>query len=66
MDVCGVMAALVVYLIYGLIVALIIIALWRIGRYFRSAGTEQKLTRMELGKLAEEVHLLREELQKAK
>jgi hypothetical protein len=46
---------------YGFIFALIIICLIRVSRYFMSAGKEQKLIRMELGKLAEEVHLLRQE-----
>jgi hypothetical protein len=31
-----------------------------------NAGKEQKLIRMELGKLAEEVHLLRQEMKNGK
>ena len=46
---------------YVFIFSLVIICLIRIARYFRNAGREQKLIRMELGKLAEEVHLLRQE-----
>jgi ammonia channel protein AmtB len=47
---------------YAFIFALIIICLIRISRYFLTAGKEQKLIRMEIGKLAEEVHQLRHEL----
>ena len=47
---------------YAFIFALVIICLVRASRYFRNAGKEQKLIRMELGKFAEEVHLLRQEL----
>jgi len=47
---------------YAFIFALVIICLIRVARYFRNAGKEQKLIRMELGKFAEEVHLLRQEL----
>ena len=35
-------------------------------RYLGTAGKEQKLIRMELGKLAEEVHLIRQELKETK
>ena len=31
-------------------------------RYLRNRGNEQKLLRMELGKLAEEVHLIQQKL----
>jgi hypothetical protein len=44
---------------YAFIFALVIICLVRVSRYFRTAGKEQKLIRMELGKVAEEVHLIR-------
>lgn len=47
---------------YAFIFALVIICLIWVARYFRNAGKEQKLIRMELGKFAEEVHLLRQEL----
>ncbi len=49
--------------VYVFILALVIICLIRVARYFGSAGKEQKLMRMEMGKLAEEVHLLRQELE---
>ncbi|MBC8470450.1 MAG: hypothetical protein H8D56_13345 [Planctomycetes bacterium] len=52
----------IILIAYGFIFALIIICLLRVSRYFMSAGKEQKLIRMELGKLAEEVHLLRQNL----
>jgi ABC-type Na+ efflux pump permease subunit len=51
---------------YGFIIALVIICLIRVSTYFRTAGKEQKLIRMELGKVAEEVHLLRQELKGSK
>ncbi len=41
---------------------LVIICLVRVSRYFKTAGNEQKLIRMELGKLAEEVKQVRQEL----
>ena len=50
---------------YGFISALVIICLIRVATYLRTAGKEQKLIRMELGKVAEEVHLLRHELKGA-
>lgn len=42
--------------------AFVIICLVRVSRYFRNAGKEQKLIRMELGKLAEEVKQVRQVL----
>jgi hypothetical protein len=56
----------IIVIAYGFIFALIIICLIRISRYFLTAGKEQKLIRMELGKLAEEVHLLRQSLKDGK
>jgi len=41
---------------------LVIYGLVQLIRFLASARKEQKLTRMELGKVAEEVHLLRQEL----
>ena len=38
---------------------LLFICIYRAAKFFDSAGTEQKLLRMEMGKLAEEVYLLR-------
>ena len=48
--------------IYAFLIGLVIICLIRIARFFRTAGKEQQLIRLELGKVAEEVHLLRQEL----
>ena len=48
--------------IYAFILGLVIIVLIRLMRYLGSAKKEQKLMRIELGKLAEEVHILRQEL----
>ena len=53
---------IVVIVVYVFIFALIIICLIRVSRYCMTSGKERKLMRMELGKLAEEVHLLRKEL----
>jgi len=39
-----------------------VVCIWRAAKYFATAGTEQKLLRIEMGKLAEEVHLLRQEM----
>ncbi len=52
--------------IYAFLFAMVIICLIRIARFFRTAGTEQKLIRLELGKVAEEVHLLRQEFKSDK
>ncbi len=48
--------------VYAFIFGLIIICLIRLVKYLGSAKKEQKLMRMEMGKLAEEVHLIREEI----
>ncbi len=58
----GTLMVLVVFAVYAFIVALVIICLVRVSRYYRTAGKEQKLIRMELGKVAEEIHLMRQEL----
>ena len=58
--------SILVLLCYGFIVALIIIGLIRLVRFLGSASKEMKLTRMEVGKLAEEVHLMRQELKDSK
>ena len=62
----GFVTLLIVIAAYAFIFALVIICLIRASRYFMSAGKEQKLIRMELGKLAEEVHLLRQEMKDGK
>ena len=58
----AILIAPIVLAAYAFIFALVIICLIRVSRYFRTAGKEQKLIRMELGKVAEEVHLIRQEL----
>jgi len=62
----GFVPLLVVFAAYVFIFALVIICLVRASRYFMTAGKEQKLTRIEIGKLAEEVHQLRQQLKGAK
>jgi len=52
----------IVIVAYAFIFAMVIISLARVAAYFRAAGKEQKLIRMELAKLAEEVQLIRREL----
>ena len=59
----GGLFAVAVLVFWAFIIALVIMCLIRVSRYFMNAGKEQKLTRIELGKLAEEVHLLRQQLE---
>lgn len=58
----GIAAALIIVAVYVFVIALVIICLIRASRYFMTSGKEQKLLRIEMGKLAEEVHQLRKEL----
>jgi hypothetical protein len=60
-NVGGLLLAILALAAYVFVFALIIICLIRVSSYFRNAGKEQKLMRIEMGKLAEEVHLLRQE-----
>ena len=53
---------LIVLAAYVSMFALIIICLIRLSRYLMTTGKEQKLMRMELGKLAEEVQAIRQKL----
>ena len=55
-------AATLMFLVYGGFFALVIIGLIRLIKFLGSVPKEQKLLRMELGKLAEEVHQIRNEL----
>lgn len=50
---------------YAIILVLLIVLLLLASRYLLRANREQKLTRMDMGKLAEEVHLLRKESEKS-
>lgn len=59
-------SAIIAIAAYAFLFGLIIICLIRVARYFKNAGNEQKLIRMELGKVAEEVHLLRQEMKEGK
>ena len=40
---------------------LLFVCIYRAAKFFDRAGNEQKLLRIEMGKLAEEMHLLRRE-----
>jgi hypothetical protein len=51
-----------IILIYGGLGTLLIVCLIRFAKFLGSVPKEQKLLRMELGKLAEEVHQIRNEL----
>ena len=57
----GTLMVLVVFAVYAFIFALVIICLVRVSRYFRTAGKEQKLIRMELSKLADELEQMRKQ-----
>ena len=61
-PVISILGVFILLAVYAFIFALVIICLVRVARYFRTAGKEQKLIRMELGKVAEEVRLLRQDL----
>ncbi len=63
MIVPGTLMVLVVFAVYAFIFALVIICLVRVSRYFKTAGKEQKLMRMELSKLADEVQIIRRKLE---
>ena len=62
----GTIIVLVALAFYVFIFILAVMCLVDVTRYFSTAGKEQKLTRMELGKIAEEVHLLRQKLENGK
>ena len=59
----SIMVPCVIFLVYVFIIALVIICLIRMVKYLSSSSKEQKLIRMELSKVAEEVHLMREKLE---
>jgi len=62
----GTIIVLVALAFYVFILILAVMCLIDVTRYFSTAGKEQKLIRMELGKIAEEVHLIRQELEGGK
>lgn len=66
MSIGGIFILIVLGLVYVGIPVLIISFIIRLGRYLKNAGKERTLLRMELGKLAEEVHILRQELKGGK
>jgi len=53
-----------VILLYGFLIALVIIGLIRLVRYLGRAGQERQRLRLELSKLADEMQRLREDLRK--
>ena len=58
------MTLFIIYLFFlVLFVVLVISLLIRLVRFLSGTGKEMKLMRMELGKLAEEVHLIRAKLE---
>jgi hypothetical protein len=58
----GTIIVLVALAFYVFIFTLFVMCLISVTKYFSTAGKEQKLIRIELGKVAEEVHLLRQEM----
>ncbi len=52
----------IMLVIYGGLLALVLIVLIRAAKFFSSATKEMKLTRIELGKLSEEVQVLQKKL----
>ncbi len=52
----------VIFAVCVFILYLIIVGLIKLIKYLGSAGRDQKLMRMELGKLADEVQQIRQEL----
>jgi len=61
-NVVGTSLGLIVMIAYVFIFTLIIICLIRLAKFLMCAQSEQKLIRMEIGKLSEEVHLISEEI----
>lgn len=55
---------IIVIVLNGFIFALVIIGLIRLVRYLGTASQERQRLRLEVGKMAEEVHRLREDLGK--
>ena len=54
------------FAVFVAFVVLVVVCIYRAAEYFGSAKKEQKLLRIEMGKLAEEVLQVREELKKIK
>ena len=62
----GTIMVIVMFALYVGILVLVISFLIRMVKYFKKSGNEQHLIRMELGKLADEVQQLRQELKEVK
>ncbi|MFC1739807.1 hypothetical protein ACFL1G_12285 [Planctomycetota bacterium] len=58
----NILLLIIIILVYVGIPVLVVGLMIRLFRYLRTAGRERKLLKIELGKVAEEVHLLRQEL----
>jgi uncharacterized membrane-anchored protein YhcB (DUF1043 family) len=56
-------AEIALIILFAFIPALVIIVLIRFVRFLGKANREQQLTRLELGKVADEVQKMRQELQ---
>ena len=52
--------------IFVAFVVLVVVCIYRAAEYFGSAKKEQKLLRIEMGKIAEEVYQIRQELKEIK
>jgi len=61
-DICLIIIQWLLPLITIAFCILLAVCIWREAKYFGSATIEQKLLRIEMGKLAEEFHLLRKEM----
>ena len=59
----GGIGVIIVLLVYAFIFGLIIVCLVRLVKFLGTAGKETKLMRMEIGKLAEEVHQIKQNLE---
>ena len=54
------------FAVFVALVVLVVVCIYRAAEYFGSAKKEQKLLRIEMGKLAEEVYQIRQELKEIK
>jgi len=61
-SLAGVFIFIVMMLVYVGVPVLIISLMIRLVKYLKTAGNERKLLRLELGKLADEVQQIRQEL----
>ena len=59
----GAGSGLFVLVVYGFIVALIIVVLLRLARFLKFSTEEQQKIRIELGKVADEVQRIREKVE---